>query len=528
MSKPSTPRLARVGHRAQSATESQDVWMGYAAQGFQVRKIFRKLSGETMRGEPNTGEYGRYPEIGGLPYAKGSFLGRRVRPLFRRNTSKPNANGFALSKVTADPGTRGKDPTVRPLTPDDSLHPPGPWPEPNPDSGVKPMREDRHMSSITASNSSMSRGYGSSSRDSLPKEPDNAHEEQIAVLQHQVRSLKLEMEDMKASYQEGMLEQVQTIEWLQRKVQEKAGPIRTQVISGIGLLPDSEIISRWRKLMWELGQIVSSNVVEPSPYHTPSKFRPGFLQKITLQPETFLHSKEDRVDLVQAVIWDHLAKFVFTSRTCPSRGYWAGELCDKFYDLNKSVAGSGQCGDAHYHLWRSQTAALLSSYAKRDNVKANAYETVARIQKDLRGLLKTRDPSLVQQLFDFILEAIQLDSDLSQQMASWFCEYPGDSRHGIEFNDFAMKPVNNNFEKGATCVTLIVAPALMKAGNSAGNHYEAEQLMVESAVYLGSPYLTDKKPTVVAQMSYQDQKRAARSAKDTQDKSFSKRRSFWA
>ena len=153
-------------------------------------------------------------------------------------------------------------------------------------------------------------------------------------MQDQVRSLKLEMGKMKASYQEEMLKQVQTIEWLQRKVQEKAGPIRAQVISGTGLLPDSEIISRWRKLTWELSQIVSSNVVEPSPHHLPGKFRPGFLQRITLQPEVFLHSKEDRVDLVQAVVWDHLAKSVFTSRASPSRGHWAGELCDKFYDLS--------------------------------------------------------------------------------------------------------------------------------------------------------------------------------------------------
>ncbi|KAK8127728.1 hypothetical protein PG984_008836 [Apiospora sp. TS-2023a] len=195
--------------------------------------------------------------------------------------------------------------------------------------------------------------------------------------------------------------------------------------------------------------------------------------------------------------------------------------------IDKNVTGSGRCGDAHYHLWRSQSAALLSSYAKRDSVKANAYETVARIQKDLRGLLKTWDPSLVQQLFDFVLEAIQLDSDLSQQRASWFCEYPGDSRHGIEFNDFAMKPVNNNFEEGATRVALIVAPALMKAGNSVGNHYDSEQLMVESAVYLGSPYSLCVRPTVVAQLSYRDHKRAARSSKDAQSKSSAKRRSFW-
>lgn len=152
---------------------------------------------------------------------------------------------------------------------------------------------------------------------------------------------------------------------------------------------------------------------------------------------------------------------------------------------------------------------------------------MARIQKDLRGLLKTWDPSLVQQLFDFVLEAVQLDSDLSQQRASWFCEYPGDSRHGIEFNDFAMKPVNNNFEEGETRVALIVAPTLMKAGNSAGNRYDAEQLMVESAVYLGSPYPPNRTPTVAAQLNCKDHKRAARSARDTQNKSSGKRKSFW-
>lgn len=153
---------------------------------------------------------------------------------------------------------------------------------------------------------------------------------------------------------------------------------------------------------------------------------------------------------------------------------------------------------------------------------------MARVQKDLRGLLKTWDTNLVQQLFDFVQDAIQLDSDLSQQRASWFCECPGDSRHGIEFNDFSMKSVNNNFEEGSTRVSLIVAPALMKAGNSSGNHYDAEELMVESSVYLGSPYSTGKQTTEATQLSYKDLKRAARSAKDTQSKLSSKRRSFWA
>ncbi|KAK8042507.1 hypothetical protein PG994_012990 [Apiospora phragmitis] len=304
-----------------------------------------------------------------------------------------------------------------------------------------------------------------------------------------------------------MLEQDQTIEWLQRKVQAQAAPVRNQAIPGIGHLPDSAIISRWRKLIWGSGQIVSNNVVEPPPSYSPGKYTTGFLRRIAPQPNMFLHFKEGRRDLVQAVIWDYLATYVFASL-----GPIAKHSCylEAESGVDRGVAGSRPYGDAHFHPWRSQSAALLSSYANLDYVKANARTLVARIQADIKLLLKTWDPRLGQQLLNLVLEAIQLDSDLTQQRASWFCEYPGDRRYELEFNDFAMKPANNNFEQGATRVTLMVAPALMKAGNSAGGHYDTEQLMVESSVYLGSPYPPDRQSPLVAPLGNKSLRKAAK------------------
>ncbi|KAK7956339.1 uncharacterized protein PG986_005561 [Apiospora aurea] len=309
---------------------------------------------------------------------------------------------------------------------------------------------------------------------------------------------------------------------LQNKVQAQAGPVRNQAIPGTGLLPDSEIVSRWRKLNWELGQIVSNNVVEPSLSYSPTKYTTGFLRRIVQEPNVFLGSKGDRMDLVQAIIWDHLAEYVFASRSGPSRGYWAGERYEKFHELNRSIVGSLQYGDSHFHLWRSQSAALLSSYASLDSVKRNAHACVDRILKDLKLPFRTWGPTLDQQLLNLVLEAIQLDSDLAQQRASWFCEYPGDRRHEMEFDDFAMKPVNHNFEEGETRVALIVAPALMKAGDSTGDHYDSEQLMVESLVYRGRPFAPDKQSPLAAPLGYRDLKRAARvsQSKPTGKKSF--------
>ncbi|KAI1871174.1 uncharacterized protein JN550_004619 [Neoarthrinium moseri] len=333
-------------------------------------------------------------------------------------------------------------------------------------------------------------------------------EKVIEELEGQNKELKRQIQEKGATetslkhIEEHYLAQIaeleQSNEWLRNKVSEQALPTGRQAIPGVGLLPDSDITERWRKLSWNMRQHVSSNVVMPSKYPVYGESRLAVLNKITPTYTLFLRSKNDRIDLAQAVIWDYLANYVFASRTCSSWGYGSGKFSDQLKPMTDSVS-AGHRQDRNFHLWRSQTAALLASYAKPDDVQSHARKLVEDIEKDLKHLLQNWGSCLRKQLFGLVMDAIQLDVELSQQKSWWFCEYPGVSdrrhRYDIEFQGGLMKAVNGNIDEGATHVTLMVSPALMKAGNSAGDNYNTIEVIVECSVHRGNPRMPVGKAT---------------------------------
>jgi hypothetical protein len=96
------------------------------------------------------------------------------------------------------------------------------------------------------------------------------------------------------------------------------------------------------------------------------------------------------------------------------------------------------------------------------------------------------------------MDALKLDIDLYQQKAWWFCDYPGApdrrTRYDIEFQSATMKAANDDLDDpAATHATLMISPALMKAGTSNGGNYNMEQLIVESSVHRGKPRMTTTK-----------------------------------
>jgi ribosomal protein S15P/S13E len=128
---------------------------------------------------------------------------------------------------------------------------------------------------------------------------------------------------------------------IQRKLSEKGGPIVRQTIPGVGLLPDSEIILRWKNLCWSLRQHVTSHIAIPSRQfiqaESHDRGRLAALQNITPTFTLFLRSKNDCIDIVQAVIWDTLTNYIFASRGCSSWVYWSGNIHDTLKATSKMI-----------------------------------------------------------------------------------------------------------------------------------------------------------------------------------------------
>ncbi|KAF7523137.1 hypothetical protein G7054_g11867 [Neopestalotiopsis clavispora] len=321
---------------------------------------------------------------------------------------------------------------------------------------------------------------------------------------------------------EDQLEQAK--DFIQRKLSEKVIPSVRPTIPGVGLLPD----------------MVPSKQGIQNESHDRGKL--AALKKITPTYTVFLRTSNDCIDMVQAVIWEKLSGYIFASRNCSSWVYWSGNLNDKLKPTIDSVS-RGHWEDTNFHLWRSQTAALISSYALDEEVKVQANSIVGELEKDIKYLLKGWESGLRNDLSGLVIDALKLDIDLSQQKAWWFCEYPGApdrrTRYDIEFQSATMKAANDNFdERTATHATLMISPALMKAGNSNGGNYNMVQLAVESSVHRGKPrmVLTKSKPVTntsttlvrghpTAKLARQEQRRAQNDAEEK--KHGEKKMSIW-
>lgn len=145
-------------------------------------------------------------------------------------------------------------------------------------------------------------------------------------------------------------------------------------------------------------------------------------------------------------------------------------------------------------------ASLLSGIAKPKEVHDNAESLVEMILGDSAPLLRW-DPGLQKELVTYMMDAIELDSHMCQQRAWWFCEYPGvvDSRprYDIPFHRGRMETANCDADDAVSHVALMIRPALMKCGNSAGNNYEAPQIICKSLVHCSKSRRSLNEPTSV-------------------------------
>ena len=141
-----------------------------------------------------------------------------------------------------------------------------------------------------------------------------------------------------------------------------------------------------------------------------------------------------------------------------------------------------------FHSWRRQTATLIGTLARPEDVRTHTDGLLATIESKLKHFVSDRPGGLRERIQEIILSAIRLDCELSQQCAYWYVCYLNIdqvNRAEVEFDDTYMK-VPTTHGAGQR-VALMIFPALYKAGDSRGERYGQCKVVSKSEVICFSP-----------------------------------------
>jgi hypothetical protein len=342
------------------------------------------------------------------------------------------------------------------------------------------------------------------------------HEEQ----QLAIRTLEgsLEAERQRAEDAEERVEELKDILAEHARPRDSTG---AGALGGVGVnfLPDQEISQRWNQLDWKIRQCVDKYAAPPRSLLKSSSQEDLFsgLRQLTPSYSVYLRDKGMCRRLAEAAIWSVLARDVFAKSHQTSWMFWAGKFSGTLRSIGEfgvfSLCSWGRLadksdpiiGDDHFkagkddgafHQWRVHTAAYLSAYADQNAERAHAETLVSKMEDMLKYVLMHggREHPRVR-LREIVIAAIQLDAELSQQRAWWYCHYPNtdqQNRYEIPFDPAAMK-VPSHLED-APNVAFMISPALVKAGDSRGENYSSCVVIQRSEVVCGLSRMPKSRP----------------------------------
>ncbi|KAK3954147.1 hypothetical protein QBC32DRAFT_337042 [Pseudoneurospora amorphoporcata] len=240
---------------------------------------------------------------------------------------------------------------------------------------------------------------------------------------------------------------------------------------------------------------------------------------ITPYYEEFLDTDKQRMALAEAAIWKTLLeKDIFTTSSSISRMEWAGRYAHSIRPMLADCFEHRRTS-REFHSWRCHTATFLASLTSRDDVLGEVNPVVELLKSRLKLIFDIESAVLNHELKNIVLNAFKLDKQLCQQQALWFCEdpskdawaSPSQAESGDElsaavksrsrevwFEDRLMTVTDARKEKlgKSAAVTLIICPALMKAGNSYGEDYDVPQVQARCEVVISrnAPKLATSAP----------------------------------
>ncbi|VUC25099.1 unnamed protein product [Clonostachys rosea] len=201
-----------------------------------------------------------------------------------------------------------------------------------------------------------------------------------------------------------------------------------------------------------------------------------------------------RPTVVRSFLWAILHTEVF-------RQYlWVVEAYSKSVrDINRFISSNivkKSCQDSNelshkFNVWRANGSAMLSraqnpgrKRGRRNRISSKFASTAIQLWKPLLASGDHRDAE--EELGEIIDQALALDEELCQQVADFSVQYMKDSSGttGAHFNPQTMTTEIGS--KNATeedRLSAVLAPALVKRGNSAGNDFDKMTILLPMEVF---------------------------------------------
>lgn len=142
-------------------------------------------------------------------------------------------------------------------------------------------------------------------------------------------------------------------------------------------------------------------------------------------------------------------------------------------------------GLREYHTWRAKTTTLLLPKIKSRSVEDRIGGLWRKLSDTLRQFVTEPDSKFDIRLREILVQAVNLDQCMNTQKAVFTPRscFQKDMRFGFPFDRQSMESIDTDGDAyDHMDVELVVAPALLKAGNSKGEDYGTESVLVHSQV----------------------------------------------
>ena len=137
-------------------------------------------------------------------------------------------------------------------------------------------------------------------------------------------------------------------------------------------------------------------------------------------------------------------------------------------------------------MWKANTSALVVDALKLDREKGQLIrrtlrERVQELCKQLAPFTKSKYEEFEDQMFDIIIEALDLDQLFSKQVADIHWDFGAADPGGFNEADMELQQGEKRTIDGQK-VQLVVAPGLFKLGRSTGEGYEIQSILLRKTV----------------------------------------------
>ncbi|CAG9989531.1 unnamed protein product [Clonostachys byssicola] len=210
--------------------------------------------------------------------------------------------------------------------------------------------------------------------------------------------------------------------------------------------------------------------------------------------ERSLQDPTIRPTVVRSILWKVLQCGIFRQYLWVMGPFMSRSVKDthnflSFHMVKKHTQDSNEKSHK-FNIWRANGSAMFSQAPDPDQKRTNRDQIitkwVATIIVLLKPLFANQDQKDVEDdLYQIIDQALALDEELCQQVADVSVQYLRDSAGLVKLrfdSDAMTTEIGSKDATAGDAVSAILAPALVKRGNSAGNQFDKQILLVPMEV----------------------------------------------